>query len=62
MAKRYDYTGKDVQEVYDGPAGLLWEAVMSEQIHFLVYGESGQYGRDAAHSHKVGRGFYIGQK
>jgi ubiquinone/menaquinone biosynthesis C-methylase UbiE len=33
MAKRYDYTGKDVQEVYDGPGGLLWEAVMGEQIH-----------------------------
>lgn len=33
MTKRYDYTGKDVQDVYDGPGGLLWEAVMSEQIH-----------------------------
>ncbi len=33
MLKRYDYTGKDVQDVYDGPGGLLWEAVMSEQIH-----------------------------
>jgi len=33
MPKRYDYTGKDVQDVYDGPGGLLWEAVMSEQIH-----------------------------
>ena len=29
MPKRYDYTGKDVQDVYDGPGGLLWEAVMS---------------------------------
>ncbi len=28
-----DYTIKDVQEVYDGPGGLLWEAVMGEQIH-----------------------------
>lgn len=28
-----DYTIKDVQDVYDGPGGLLWEAVMSEQIH-----------------------------
>lgn len=27
------YAEKDVQEVYDGPGGLLWEAVMSEQIH-----------------------------
>ncbi len=33
MPKRYDYTIKDVQDVYDGPGGLLWEAVMSEQIH-----------------------------
>ena len=33
MPKRYDYTMKDVQDVYDGPGGLLWEAVMSEQIH-----------------------------
>ncbi|MFO7675223.1 MAG: methyltransferase domain-containing protein [bacterium] len=33
MPQRYDYTGKDVQDVYDGPGGLLWEAVMSEQIH-----------------------------
>lgn len=33
MPKRYDFTGKDVQDVYDGPGGLLWEAVMSEQIH-----------------------------
>jgi ubiquinone/menaquinone biosynthesis C-methylase UbiE len=33
MPKRYDFTMKDVQEVYDGPGGLLWEAVMSEQIH-----------------------------
>jgi len=33
VQKRYDYTGKDVQDVYDGPGGLLWEAVMSEQIH-----------------------------
>jgi ubiquinone/menaquinone biosynthesis C-methylase UbiE len=28
-----DYTIKDVQDVYDGPGGLLWEAVMTEQIH-----------------------------
>lgn len=33
MPKRYDYTMKDVQDVYDGPGGLLWEAVMTEQIH-----------------------------
>lgn len=30
---RKPYAEKDVQEVYDGPGGLLWEAVMSEQIH-----------------------------
>jgi ubiquinone/menaquinone biosynthesis C-methylase UbiE len=28
-----DYTIKDVQDVYDGPGGLLWEVVMGEQIH-----------------------------
>jgi len=28
-----DFTIKDVQDVYDGPGGLLWEAVMGEQIH-----------------------------
>jgi ubiquinone/menaquinone biosynthesis C-methylase UbiE len=27
------YAEKEVMEVYDGPGGLLWEAVMSEQIH-----------------------------
>ncbi len=27
------YAEKDVKEVYDGPGGLLWEAVMGEQIH-----------------------------
>lgn len=27
------YAEKEVKEVYDGPGGLLWEAVMSEQIH-----------------------------
>lgn len=27
------YAEKEVQEVYDGPGGLLWEAVMGEQIH-----------------------------
>jgi ubiquinone/menaquinone biosynthesis C-methylase UbiE len=33
MMFKKDYTIKDVQEVYDGPGGLLWEAVMGEQIH-----------------------------
>ena len=27
------YAEKEVMEVYDGPGGLLWEAVMGEQIH-----------------------------
>jgi len=31
--KRYDFTVKDVQDVYDGPGGLLWEMCMTEQIH-----------------------------
>jgi len=30
---RKPYAEKEVMEVYDGPGGLLWEAVMSEQIH-----------------------------
>jgi ubiquinone/menaquinone biosynthesis C-methylase UbiE len=33
MQYKKDYTIKDVQDVYDGPGGLLWEAVMGEQIH-----------------------------
>ncbi|MEO0116093.1 MAG: methyltransferase domain-containing protein [candidate division WOR-3 bacterium] len=33
MNYKKDYTIKDVQDVYDGPGGLLWEAVMGEQIH-----------------------------
>lgn len=34
MGRYYkDYTIKDVQDVYDGPGGLLWEAIMTEQIH-----------------------------
>lgn len=31
--KKYDFTVKDVQDVYDGPGGLLWEMCMTEQIH-----------------------------
>ncbi len=30
---RLDFTIKDVQEVYDGVGGKLWELVMGEQIH-----------------------------
>ncbi|MBE0432606.1 methyltransferase domain-containing protein [candidate division WOR-3 bacterium] len=33
MTYKRDFTIKDVQDVYDGPGGLLWEAVMGEQIH-----------------------------
>jgi|UniRef100_A0A7C3UPT9 ubiquinone/menaquinone biosynthesis C-methylase UbiE len=33
MVYKKDYTIKDVQDVYDGPGGLLWEMVMGEQIH-----------------------------
>jgi sarcosine/dimethylglycine N-methyltransferase len=33
MVYMKDFTIKDVQDVYDGPGGLLWEAVMGEQIH-----------------------------
>jgi sarcosine/dimethylglycine N-methyltransferase len=31
--KKYDFTVKDVQDVYDGPGGLLWEMCMTEEIH-----------------------------
>ena len=30
---KLDFTLKDVQDVYDGPGGLLWEMCMTEQIH-----------------------------
>jgi len=30
---KLDITLKDVQDVYDGPGGLLWEMCMTEQIH-----------------------------
>jgi ubiquinone/menaquinone biosynthesis C-methylase UbiE len=30
---KLDFTMKDVQDVYDGPGGLLWEMCMTEQIH-----------------------------
>lgn len=33
MPKSFDFTVKDVQDVYDGPGGLLWEMCMTEQIH-----------------------------
>jgi len=31
--KKIDVTLKDVQDVYSGPEGLLWELIMGEQIH-----------------------------
>lgn len=31
--EKLNITLKDVQAVYDGPEGLLWELVMGEQIH-----------------------------
>ena len=36
--KKLDFTIGDVNEVYEGPAGCLWEMLMGEQIH--VGGES----------------------
>ena len=31
--KTYDFSVADVSEVYDGPGGVLWEALMGEFIH-----------------------------
>ena len=31
--KHIDITLQDVQNVYDGPEGILWELIMGEQIH-----------------------------
>jgi ubiquinone/menaquinone biosynthesis C-methylase UbiE len=31
--KKLDFTLKDVNEVYEGPVGVLWEMLMGEQIH-----------------------------
>jgi len=31
--KRLDFTIADVNEVYEGPVGVLWEFLMGEQIH-----------------------------
>ena len=31
--KRLDVTIGNVNEVYDGPGGILWEMLMGEQIH-----------------------------
>ncbi|MDO9516561.1 MAG: hypothetical protein Q7J10_00780 [Methanosarcinaceae archaeon] len=31
--RKLDFTVEDVNEVYEGPAGILWEMLMGEQIH-----------------------------
>jgi ubiquinone/menaquinone biosynthesis C-methylase UbiE len=31
--KKLDFTLPDVQQVYEGPVGVLWEMLMGEQIH-----------------------------
>jgi len=31
--RKLDFTVGDVNEVYEGPAGILWEMLMGEQIH-----------------------------
>jgi ubiquinone/menaquinone biosynthesis C-methylase UbiE len=31
--KKLDFTIEDVNEVYEGPVGVLWEILMGEQIH-----------------------------
>lgn len=31
--KKLDFTIRDVNDVYEGPAGILWEMLMGEQIH-----------------------------
>ncbi|VVB86507.1 Putative arsenite methyltransferase [uncultured archaeon] len=31
--RRLDFTIADVNEIYDGPGGLLWEMLMGEEIH-----------------------------
>ena len=30
---QYDFNVKDISDAYDGPIGLLWEALMGEHIH-----------------------------
>lgn len=30
---KYDFNVKDISDAYDGPIGLLWEALMGEHIH-----------------------------
>ncbi|MDL5501769.1 MAG: hypothetical protein QSU88_00990, partial [Candidatus Methanoperedens sp.] len=31
--KKLDFTIADINEVYEGPVGVLWEILMGEQIH-----------------------------
>lgn len=33
QSKRLDFTIGDVNEIYEGPVGQLWEALMGEEIH-----------------------------
>ncbi len=41
MPGKLDFNVGDVQAVYDGPVGLLWELLMGEQIHVGGVEESG---------------------
>jgi SAM-dependent methyltransferase len=38
--KKLDISLKDVQAVYDGPEGVLWELIMGEQIHVAGFKSS----------------------
>lgn len=38
--KKINVSLKDVQEVYNGPEGLLWELIMGEQIHVAGFKSS----------------------
>ncbi len=33
MIEKLDFCVSDIQDVYDGPVGMLWELLMGEQIH-----------------------------
>ncbi len=45
--KKLDITLSDVNAVYDGPEGLLWELVMGEQIHVGGFAHSMVLAREA---------------
>ena len=38
--KKFNIGLKEVQAVYDGPEGKLWELIMGEQIHIGGFAES----------------------